>query len=289
MQTITSPTKPGKKPRPVWVVSGNVFGLEEFFRSIGGRKFRGSWSFFSDPTDEICEELKTNGRKSFAEQVEYSLERKEAKAERYEAYAENAHTKATDRQNKVEKIMSFIPPGQPILVGHHSEKRHRKDIERMDSNMRRSVEETEKADYFTNKSASLRHDAKHITCSRKFIGNRIADATKDIAKLNRYLSLTQNKANKIIYAERLNQAQEKLAFWTNQLKTLEQSQFEDEAQVPSPENIKVGDEVYYLGWHPVVRVNKKTVTVSHWHDTPQSRYSLPYTKIQKFRSKNTTC
>ncbi|MDF4211170.1 DUF3560 domain-containing protein [Pseudomonas protegens] len=35
--------------------------------------------------------------------------------------------------------------GQPILVGHHSERRHRRAIERSDNAMRRSVEESDRA------------------------------------------------------------------------------------------------------------------------------------------------
>ncbi len=41
-----------------------------------------------------------------------------------------------------------IPPGQPILVGHHSENRHRRDLDKIDRNMRKSVEADEKADYY---------------------------------------------------------------------------------------------------------------------------------------------
>lgn len=41
--------------------------------------------------------------------------------------------------------------GQPILVGHHSEKRHRKHLERIDNEMRKSIQESEKADYYRNK------------------------------------------------------------------------------------------------------------------------------------------
>lgn len=285
-QTMTTPSRPGKKPRPVWVVSGNIFGLEEFFRASGGRKFRGQWSFFNDPSDEILTELNTNGRKSFAEQMEYTIERKEAKADRYEGYYENAAARATNSHKRVDQFMSCMPMGQPILVGHHSEKRHRKDLERMDSHMRTCVEESKKSEYFSDKSAHLRDDAKRMTSSRKFIGNRIKEVQTVLAKLNRYLSLCQNEENKKIYTQRINQNQEKLDFWQNQLKIAEQNLFGSEQQVPSPKNIKVGDEVYYLSWHPVVRVNKKTVTVSHWLDTPQSRYSLPYTKLQKFRSKS---
>ncbi|MBM4498352.1 DUF3560 domain-containing protein [Rhodococcus hoagii] len=47
----------------------------------------------------------------------------DAKAERLTDAAESAHGKAREMSNR-------YPLGQPILVGHHSERRHRRDIER---------------------------------------------------------------------------------------------------------------------------------------------------------------
>ncbi|WP_132290495.1 DUF3560 domain-containing protein [Kribbella sp. VKM Ac-2568] len=44
----------------------------------------------------------------------------------------SARPRAARRQ-----ISDHIPLGQPILVGHHSERRHRRDIERMDRLMQR--------------------------------------------------------------------------------------------------------------------------------------------------------
>lgn len=41
---------------------------------------------------------------------------------------------------------SGIPFGQPILVGHHSEKKHRRAIERADNHMRKGVEASRQAD-----------------------------------------------------------------------------------------------------------------------------------------------
>jgi len=134
-QTLTTPTKPGKKPRPVWIVTGNVFGLGELFREAKGRKFRGEWSFFNDPCDEILAHLETNGRQSFAEQVETSIERKLEKAARYQSYAANAEVRAERSAEKASTIGGMIPMGQPILVGHHSERRHRKDIQRIEHSM----------------------------------------------------------------------------------------------------------------------------------------------------------
>jgi hypothetical protein len=46
----------------------------------------------------------------------------------------------------------MIPFGQPILVGHHSEKHHRRDIERMDNALRGAVEEREKAESYLERA-----------------------------------------------------------------------------------------------------------------------------------------
>ncbi|MBS1983211.1 MAG: DUF3560 domain-containing protein, partial [Bdellovibrionales bacterium] len=133
--SLTKPTKPGKVPRPVYIVSGDTFGREEIFRSIGGKLFRGAWSFWEDPSAELLSELNTRGRMSFAEQIEAKNARREARIERYTGYAENAKERSDERAGRAMAISRMIPPGQPILIGHHSEKRHRREIERMDSNM----------------------------------------------------------------------------------------------------------------------------------------------------------
>lgn len=117
-ETMTTPSRPGKKPRPVWIVKGNVFGLESFFREIKGRKFRGSWSFFEDPSNHILDHVQNNARLSYAEQVENSVARKLERAERYESYAVSAEARAESSYKKAGAIGSMIPMGQPILVGH---------------------------------------------------------------------------------------------------------------------------------------------------------------------------
>jgi hypothetical protein len=54
-----------------------------------------------------------------------------------------------------------IPFGQPILVGHHSEKRHRRDLARIDSGMSKGFEEGRKADRLAAASeASRKHQAR---------------------------------------------------------------------------------------------------------------------------------
>ena len=57
--------------------------------------------------------------------------------------------------------MDGIPPGQPILVGHHSEARARRDKKRIDSGMRRAVHMWETAEYWQQRAAGALRHAKY--------------------------------------------------------------------------------------------------------------------------------
>lgn len=84
---------------------------------------------------------------------EYEAKRAE-KAARFEQCAENAERRAAaafDRADLREE-KSGIPSGQPILVGHHSERRHRRAIERADNAMRKGIEEGKKAEYYARRA-----------------------------------------------------------------------------------------------------------------------------------------
>lgn len=143
--------------------------------------------------------------------------------------------------------------------------------------MRKSIEESKKAEYFSDKSDRLARAEEKLE-SRRFIGNRITDAKKEIAQLSKWAEPNNS---------RLLQAQEKLEYWQNRLVTIEAKQKEEGHKIASPETIKIGDLIYYIGsWMPVVRVNKKTVAVSHWLNIPTFHYKIEYTRISKFQSKS---
>lgn len=72
-------------------------------------------------------------------------DRREARAERLRGWAEKREVKAATAFGEASQINDMIPFGQPILIGHHSEGRHRRDLGRIDSSMRRGVEHSEKA------------------------------------------------------------------------------------------------------------------------------------------------
>ncbi len=71
---------------------------------------------------------------------------------RYEALAEKFKNESAERYARFKRIADFIPFGQPILIGHHSEGRHRRDIDRMNSNMRKSIEADHKAEHYEHKA-----------------------------------------------------------------------------------------------------------------------------------------
>lgn len=85
-------------------------------------------------------------------------ERQEARAERYREYAENAAKRATAAFNASNDAVANIPLGQPILVGHHSEKAHRRALERSNGAMMRSVHESEKAAYYRQKAEAVENN-----------------------------------------------------------------------------------------------------------------------------------
>ena len=82
-------------------------------------------------------------------------QKKAAKIERFIKLATKNQKESDIRYQAAKHIGSFIPMGQPILVGHHSEGRHRSDLKKIDNNMRKSIEADKKADYYANKAENL--------------------------------------------------------------------------------------------------------------------------------------
>jgi len=52
----------------------------------------------------------------------------------------------------------MMPFGQPILVGHHSEARHRREIARSHSQMDKCVELSNKSEYYANKADATKNN-----------------------------------------------------------------------------------------------------------------------------------
>jgi len=79
--------------------------------------------------------------------------RRLARIERLRQLSQKAAQASNAACDQAMRILEHIPPGQPILVGHHSERRHRRDLDRIDRAMRRSVEAQKKAGYYARRVA----------------------------------------------------------------------------------------------------------------------------------------
>ena len=82
-------------------------------------------------------------------------ERLEARLEKRQQWADKREQEAAARFAGVRKIADAIPFGQPILVGHHSERHARADRRRIDNGMRAGVEALNMAQHHTSKAAGL--------------------------------------------------------------------------------------------------------------------------------------
>jgi hypothetical protein len=103
-------------------------------------------------------------------------QRQEARRERLRDRANRARAEADAAFGRADDIAHAIPMGQPILVGHHSEKRHRADLRRMDSGMRKGIAKS-------NEAAELDRRAERVGS-----GGVSSDDPEAIAKLRAKLA-----------------------------------------------------------------------------------------------------
>lgn len=87
-------------------------------------------------------------------------ERREDRAARLDGWADKREARAAglSAAGDLREEVSGIPMGQPILVGHHSQRRHECAIKRANAATRRAIENGDKA-------ASMRSRAANITAA----------------------------------------------------------------------------------------------------------------------------
>lgn len=82
-------------------------------------------------------------------------ERQEARKARYLERAERARTESASQFQRSHDATAGIPFGQPILVGHHSEGRHRAALRRSDNAIRKSIDADSRASHYETKAAGV--------------------------------------------------------------------------------------------------------------------------------------
>ena len=94
-----------------------------------------------------------------------SQARAEAKAEKLNGYASNAEKRSTAYYEASQEGRDFLSLGEPIKIGHHSERRHRKLIERNWARMGKSVAESDKAKEYQRRAEYWADRANKIDLS----------------------------------------------------------------------------------------------------------------------------
>lgn len=102
----------------------------------------------------------TAGR-TFAEAEADRTDRAEERADRFAERADRNTDAGEGRWARTRERMSHIPMGQPILVGHHSEKRHRRILNWADTQDRKAVEELKKGKYWAGRAESAERHQQH--------------------------------------------------------------------------------------------------------------------------------
>ena len=92
-------------------------------------------------------------------------ERRLAKAERLREWAEKREQKSEAAFDSAHTISSGISMGQPILVGHHSEGRARRDQDKIMSGMRHGIEHARKAESMNSRADNIEAAAEHAIYS----------------------------------------------------------------------------------------------------------------------------
>jgi len=105
----------------------------------------------------LCELLNNVLIKRRGEMSTYE-ERRQARIDRYKARARNASQEASSLHDRAHKMASAIPFGQPILVGHHSERRDRRFRDRIHNTFGKAVEATEKAEYWEERAEAAENN-----------------------------------------------------------------------------------------------------------------------------------
>lgn len=204
-------------------------------------------------------------------------ERMDDRADALHGKAERRSAESAARWAAAQEIAEGIPSGQPILVGHHSERGHRRDLARMDTNQRKSIELEKEAEHAAHGAVSAE---KHMTNredprrTMRRIETLEADRRRVQRGLDGHTRNFLNNAGELYdqhvtppatgrYREQMElqaaDLDEKIRYWKKILQeAIDSGRFNPLDLI----KVKKGDEIaYWGGWSEVVRVNRKTVTV----------------------------
>lgn len=207
------------------------------------------------------------------------------RAARMQARSDALHAKAdrlgreSDARCEAADRLGKALNGQPILIGHYSERRTRRAYERIAANMHKSVElyrEAKQAEDRADTAADHMAHRENPGRTARRIEKLEADRRRVQRSLDGYTRNHRTHAGEIFHKEVHKPAtgdyrqslEDKAAYLDEQLrywrKVLDQAKADGRWNSLDVSTIRPGDLVQLGGhqWHKVVRVNKKTLTLA---------------------------
>lgn len=202
------------------------------------------------------------------------LDRAQDRAARLETFADHAAGRSDAAFSLAHTISDAIPLGQPILVGHHSERHARRDASRIDNAMRAGVEQSHKAAYYQAKAAASLSHAQRLA-SPPVIARRIASLQTTRRQWQRLNIQHRDAGQDTATSQRwLEHIETRIAYETALLET--------SGGIPADAApLEIGGAIKFIGqWYEIVRVNKKTVTIKGWFGHDDWTYLVDKTEIK---------
>ncbi|MEV7776281.1 DUF3560 domain-containing protein [Kitasatospora sp. NPDC086791] len=218
----------------------------------------------------VTVEIDNAQTRSFAAAEQERYDRAQERADRHEELADNAASRSDAAWRASHAIADGIPAGQPVLRGHHSEKRHRRDIARMDAGMRRSIDERGKAEHHADQAraaAAFEEHRKNPARTLRRIERLEADLRANERDLQGKGSSGWEPEKYPHHREELEarraEITEQLEHWRGVVRDAEAAGF----KVWGPQDFVKGDFLKYRGeWFEVLQVNPKSLTGPHIHN-----------------------
>jgi hypothetical protein len=199
--------------------------------------------------------------------------RASARAAALAAKAERRDEQAEAATRRTESAHAALPPmGEPIKVGHHSEGRHRRAVDRAWTAWSQEVRAHKDADEARRRAqeAAAAYGARTSVVT---VANRIERLTADLRRAER-----QQAGGRQV--PELEQLRDQLAYW--QQVRADQIAAGTAADY-GPDTVRRGDLVQIGGsWFVVERANKKTVRVARNYLYPVGG-TVPWYKVQAHR------
>lgn len=183
-------------------------------------------------------------------------------AELADVHAERAgrHADAADRHYAAsDAAVEGIPFGQPILVGHHSQRRHEKAMDKSWAQLGKGVAESAEATREAERAAAAARRAEGYD-RPDVVGRRLETRKAELRKVLRFLD-GRDPANDNVHVASMRALADQLAQDVDRDQAVLEA-----AGVLSAAVVRPGDMVRIRNtWYVVERSSPKTVTVTGWN------------------------